>query len=472
MTPGLIERVSERKAYFILASGMILWYFYSAFVATQVRYGFNQIGRLGLPIASAVAVVAAGLIYLIKRRDITDTAIPEPIPLRKLWLPAFASALLLMPLFWFLKNGFINADGLYNMQSLISRVSILHHDEMLTTLLITRLWESGICGIHPEASFSMFSVVWGGFYVWVTVILGGRLTGRRWPLFLILCFASGFVQLFFGDVEFYAMVAALTSLYLLLSLEHLRGRISIIFPGLVLIFAILSHLLAGWLLPSYLFLFIRGLKRKEFAATLTSAFVMLIVAGFVFVIVTDAGLPIRAITRSHAMGSADKGFLDMLTQPSISYYASVTNVLFLLFPFWFMIPLLIIYRRLYPSPYNVTVGICVVMLLLLAFVWNLGLGPYFDWNLIATIGVPASILVWGNLLQAPWIRGIRTAVWVLLLAGGIHSWVWISGNSLEFSFLPREHLGPLLESTSGSVLFDHRGPLLQNGHNPLSGDYQ
>ncbi|MCD4707118.1 MAG: hypothetical protein K8S62_05210 [Candidatus Sabulitectum sp.] len=150
------------------------------------------------------------------------------------------------------------------------------------------------------------------------------------------------------------------------------------------------------------------------------------------------------------MGSADKGFLDMLAMPSVSYYASVMNVLFLIFPFWLMIPFMLIYKRLYLTSYNIVLGICIAMLLLLAFVWYLGLGPYFDWNLVATIGVPASILVWGNLLKESWSKGIRTAVWALLLVGALHSWTWIAGNSLESSFLPREHMEPLLHSRTGS----------------------
>ncbi len=423
---------------------MAVWFFYSAFTASQPRYGFDQLSRLGFPTAAGFAMVIIGLLILIHRRDTSTSKISEPIPLRRLLLPASLSAVVLMPLFWLLKNGFINADGLYNMQSLIGGVSILHHDEMLTSLSITRIWESRIFGFRPEDSFSAFSVVWGGLYVWVTVILGGRLTGRRWPLFLLLCLSSGFVQLFFGDVEFYAMVAALTALYLLLVLEHLRGRISLILPSVVLGFAVCSHLLAGWLFPSYLFLFLRGIRRKEWRSTVMSTLLLTAVVGFVFIIVTDAGLSIRSLTGSHAMGSADKGFLDMLAKPSVSYYASVSNVLFLLFPFWLMIPLMAAYRRFRSTAYNAVLGICIAMLVLLAFVWYLGLGPYFDWNLVATVGVPASILVWGNLLKETWSKGIRTAVWALLLVGALHSWTWIAGNSLECSFLPREHMGPLL----------------------------
>jgi len=431
---------------------MAVWYFYSAFYAGQIRYGFNQLSRLGLPVAAGLIFVITGLSIIVRGRDTSDSNASEPIPVRKLLFPAFLSSVVLMSVFWFLRNGFINADGLFNMQSLISGVSILHHDEMLTSLFITRIWESGVFGLLPESSFSVFSVVWGGLFVVVMVILGGRLTGTRWPLFLTLCFSSGFVQLYFGDVEFYAMVATLSALYLLLVLEYLRGRISLILPAMVLGIAICSHLLAGWLLPSYLYLLIRGVRKKEYAQVSASVLLSILVVVFVFIIVTDAGLSIRSLSSSHAMGSADKGTLEMLAVPSLSYYASVSNLLFLLFPFWLMIPLMFVYRRFHYTPYDVVVGISLVMLLLLAFVWHLGLGPYFDWNLVATVGVPASILVWGNLLRGSWRRGMKTAIWTLLLVGALHSWTWIASNSLETSFLPRENMGPLLQSRTGSNL--------------------
>ncbi len=435
----LSSRIGEPRVYAILACAMGVFYFYSAFLSNQIRYGFNQLSILGFPIAAGFALVIAGLLILIHNKDHSSPSTGEPIPLRRLLLPATLAAILLMPLFWMLKNGFINSDGLLNMQSLLFGVRIMSHDEMLSTFIITKIWESGILGFRPENSISAFSVFFGGFYVWVSVILGGRLTGKRWPLFLILCLSSGFVQMFVGDVEFYAMVAAMTALYLLMVLEHLRGRISILLPAITLAFAISSHLLAGWLLPSFLFLCLRSIKRKEWGKSLISVLVLILVTGLIFVIVTDAGLPMRNLTYSHAMGSADKGTLDMLAQPSITYYASVINVLFLLFPLWLMIPLMYIYKRIEFSPYNIFLGICLFMLLLLAFVWYLGLGPYYDWNLIATTGVPASVLVWGNLLKGSWVKGIKTAVWALLLISALHSWTWIVNNNHQFSDIPEEH---------------------------------
>jgi len=419
---------------------MLAWYFYSAFAADQVRFGFDQLKSLGFPAAAALLGVIVLVIILTRFRDRGESIFQGPLPYSKLLLPAAAVSFASVFILWHLRTGFINADGLYNMVSMQAGMRIIHHDEMLSSLLVQLLWKSGVAGVRPEDTLALFSVAWGSVYVWTTVILGGRLTGKRWPLFLLLCFSSGFVQLFFGDVEFYAMVAALINVYMLLSLEHLRGNISILFPGIALAIAICTHLLAGWILPSYLYLLTRAVKKGKAAEAISSIPVMLLIIGLIFITVSDAGLPVHTITQSHALGSADRTTLDMLAVPSLHYHAAVGNVLFLLFPFWPVIPLLFIYRRLRMDPFNITVLISTGMLLLLALVWNLGLGPYFDWNLIASVGVTASVLVWGNMLNGSWKPGMRTALMLLLLAGAFHSWAWIAGNHFVFSMMPREQI--------------------------------
>lgn len=427
-----------KKALALLGAAMLAWFFFSAYLSPEVRYGFDQLKILPAAVSAGLAAAALLLVLLVRLRDRTVTEGGDPLPYGKLLLPALAASVSAAALFWFLRNGFINDDGLVNMISLQGGLRIIHHDEMLSSLLVTKLWQSGIAGFRPEDSISLFSAAWGGVFVFVTVLLGGRLTGSRWPLFTLLCLSSGFVQMFAGDVEFYSMVAALVSLYLLACLEYQRGNLSSILPGIVLSLAICSHLLAGWLLPSYLYLLFREIRRRKTLEVIASIAAMVLVAGFLFMIVSSAGLPVHQVASSHAMGSADRSTLDMLAVPSLHYHAGVVNVLFLVFPYWPVLLLMLIYRRLSWTPFNAVVVISTAMLLLLSLVWRLGLGPYFDWNLVASVGVPASVLVWGNMLRGEWKPGMKTSVCFVLLVGALHSWTWISGNHFQFSMLSRE----------------------------------
>lgn len=419
---------------------MFLWYFYSSFISGQPRYGFDHLDTVS-PLAAIGLFAAACLAAcLVKSASSGGAEHVRPAKYSSLIIPAVAAGVSSAVLFWHLRNGFINDDGLFNMISLQAGMRIIHHDEMLASLMVSKLWQWGIAGIRPEDTISLFSAVWGGVFVSVTVLLGGRTVGSRWPFFLAGCLSAGYIQMFAGDVEFYAMVAALVSFYLLLSLEHLRGNLTLVLPSIALGVAICSHLLAGWLLPSLLFLLIRAVKNGRKAEAAVSFLALLLTAAFLFVFVSAQGLPVHQITGSHAMGTADRNTLEMLAAPSVHYHAGVVNVLFLVFPFWAAFPLILKKGWLREDPFNSAAAVCTAMLVLLALVWKLGLGPYHDWNLVATAGVPASVLLWSNALKGRLSRNMKAALILLILVGAIHSWAWITGNHFSFSMLERERL--------------------------------
>lgn len=438
--PGASLRITRTRSTVFLAVVMFLWYFYSSFIAGQSRYGFDHLDAVAPLEAMGLFAAACLAAYLVRSVSARGSGDVRPVKYSSLILPALAAGVSSAVLFWSLRNGFINDDGLFNMVSLQAGMRIIHHDEMLASLIVSRLWQWGIAGIRPEDSISLFSALWGGVFVTVTVLLGGRTVGSRWPFFLAGCLSAGYIQMFAGDVEFYAMVAALVSVYLLLSLEHLRGNLTLVLPSMALSAAICSHLLAGWLLPSLLFLFIRAFRAGRRAETAVSSLTFMLTAAFLFVIVSAQGLPVHQVTGSHAMGTADRSTLEMLASPSVHYHAGVVNVLFLIFPFWAALPLILKKGWLREDPFNAVAVICTAMLVLLALVWKLGLGPYHDWNLVATAGVPASILLWTNALKGRISPGMKAALVLLMLVGAIHSWAWIAGNHSSFSMLERERL--------------------------------
>lgn len=297
-TLSLTGRISRGKALVLLAILMICWYLFSAYIAQEPRYGFHQMKAIPFWEAAALFTAAILAALLVRLRSTSSPESALPLPYSRLFPLAVLAAAVSAVVFWLLRNGFINDDGLFNMVSLQAGMRIIHHDEMLSSLMVTRIWQSGIAGLRPEDSISLFSAVWGGVYVFIIVLLGGRTVGKRWPLFLIGCLSAGYVQVFAGDVEFYGMVASLIALYLLLCLEHIRGNISLVLPSMALALAICSHLLAGWLLPSLLFLFIRALRRGEKAGTAVSAAAFLLTTAFIFIIVSAQGLPYMRLHRA------------------------------------------------------------------------------------------------------------------------------------------------------------------------------
>jgi hypothetical protein len=87
------------------------------------------------------------------------------------------------------------------------------------------------------------------------------LTSSDVLLFLVLL-AQGYVQLFFGYVEIYAIYSVGIALYLLLALRHLNGRAPLWPAAASLALCLGLHLSAAVLLPSLVLLFAMGLWKR------------------------------------------------------------------------------------------------------------------------------------------------------------------------------------------------------------------
>jgi tetratricopeptide (TPR) repeat protein len=109
------------------------------------------------------------------------------------------------------------------------------------------------------------SVVAGFVFVLVVVALARSLTkdhtrGASWVAAGILL-AQGYALLFFGYIENYTFYALIIGVYLLTALMYLRGGLTLQIVCLVFLGGLLLHLSSIALLPSLVFLMIRGLRR-------------------------------------------------------------------------------------------------------------------------------------------------------------------------------------------------------------------
>jgi len=255
------------------------------------------------------------------------------------------------------------------------------------------------------------------------------------------------MQLFFGDVENYALINLLILGYIFASWEFIRGKSTVVLPTVLLSLAVTFHLLAGWLLPSLIYLMFTAFRRRTGRTVVLAILLGISVIGFTLVFMEFSGLNLVSLRSSHATGGGEAGFLEMLTNPSLTYYAQVFNLLFLLFPGWLILLPLLVFRRLRLDTWNVFLIICSVMLLLLAFLWKAGLQPYYDWNLYAVLAIPVSILVWGSVLQIKDLKFRREILISLLFLMVLHSGCWIVSNHFVVTIIPPEHMHDILMRT-------------------------
>lgn len=346
-----------------------------------------------------------------------------------------ALALLAVGVFFALRSNFVNTDGLALAQKFAHDVprrgAHVTHDEMWELFVHSRFWEytHDLLGWSVKRSYQVLSSLAGGVFVLLALaycrVLSPRLPGR---LFL-LAVAAGYMQLFFGDVENYTLTVALITGYLLASAQFLEGRVSVVLPSFLLAVALTFHLLAGFLLPSLLYLYLvawgRGQRRGTVAAALLfGAVVAATLAYFHF-----AGLPIRRLWyHSHAFGHGGN-IGRMLAVPKLPFILRKASLLTLLAPSWLLLVPLALFRRIALDPLNVHLIFSVAGMGLLVFGWRSQIGIYQDWNLFAAAAIPVTFLAWRNVLAVPAL-GRHRAVSLLGALFFVHSYAWVVGNHL------------------------------------------
>lgn len=444
-------RQKEHFWYFGVALFMVLLYLFSAFVASQSRWGFDQFKHIG-PVP-AIALIACCLLTIWLSRRLPErsrNSCGDASGLSSGFiLLSLVAAILGFLAFRSLSNGLINADGLSHILALPKYGGHLSFDEIWTSFIIARLYPVAREWFQWEAEqfYHVFSSLIGSIYVFVLMLFSRRTTKGNWLWMTCLVMAGGYMQLFFGDVENYAPIAVLVLGYIFASFEFIRGRATIVLPTVILSLAITFHLLAGWLLPSLVYLMYIAFRRKSRKTLVLACFLGLLVIGFTLVFTECSGLHLISFRHSHAAGSGELSFLQMLTDPSPTYYANVLNLLFLLFPGWLILLPLLVFRRIRMNNWNVFLIICATMFLLLTLVWKAGLQPYYDWNLYAVLAIPVSILVWSNVLQISDLKFRREILISLLFLMVLHSACWIVSNHFTVTIIPPEHMQNLLMQT-------------------------
>ena len=229
----------------------------------------------------AAALLVAGAVLLVMRKPFEWARIPAFARSRWMLAASVASGALL---FWRFRicHTYLG-DGSVLVQEVGS------YDHLLPREPLTSLAQRGVYAIAsswfatpdrpPEVvaqnAIAVGSVFAGCLFLVTAWLLAGELSRlarggddrvERAPLKILLwllLLAQGYVQLFFGYVENYSFQAASTVLFLALSLRHLRGACTLLWPALVLCLCIALHFSSLLLGVPFLVLIAAGLQSPE-----------------------------------------------------------------------------------------------------------------------------------------------------------------------------------------------------------------
>jgi hypothetical protein len=372
-------------------------------------------------------------LYLQKER------VSHPPQEARVWISRLVLVCLGLILFFLLPSHTPNADGVSLLQKIPQDVAEygahLTHDEMLELYVHSRMYfyMNQIAGWSVADCYRVTSALSGGVFLVLLFLLADRTVPREWhPMFLALALSGGYLQLFFGDIENYTMVATLIIAYLLAAVEHLKGRAGLWVPSLALATAAGFHLLAGWLLPSLLFLFwnaYRNGRRRE--CPWAAVAFALPLAGFL-AFLHFRGLPIQRLADSSHVSGMGGHYERYLAPMSIEYLGGIANVVILLIPGIMLVPALILFGRMGTDSTARFLQVASLGMVAFTLLWRAQLGALQDWNLFAPGMAVIGVLIarGGAEVASLETRGTlaRRALSALAWSAACHSAAWILRN--------------------------------------------
>ncbi len=380
-------------------------------------------------------------------RDRPSRQTPGTKPLR---LPRWSGWLLLLPWAWilwelrvrtlFLGDGTIWLGGIQS-----------GRPSPFSEPLSAATW-SGYASILRTLGFPVVAPTVGALSILAGVVAAAILwgiaseltprTGSRAFAFAVLA-TLGLAQLYFGYIESYPLASVAILAYLWLGLRRARGADHPLWLATALAIAMTLHLVAGYLVPSYLYLALREKRPLHSRAVLAllplaGAAAILLFLGFK---PSQWLVPLNIVARAVQPGHDIAVFAKPYTPLSLGHAWELLNAILLVLP----VPGLLLIAAAAgrgvgrdatapsgPDADAATVFLAAAALpgLITAIVLVLPVPPAQDWDLASIMVLPLAVLgvkVGCSIPKVP-LRGTRGVALVLLGAGATLSLVLVNAN--------------------------------------------
>ncbi len=290
-----------------------------------------------------------------------------------------------------------------------------------------------------ENTYRTYSYASGVLYVLfafpIATVLGKNALERTIVLAFLL--TAGYIQLFFGYVENYALFMPGLLLYLYLGLRACEDRAPLYFPALLL--GLLLALHRGFFIfgPSVLYLAYRNFRSQQFhiptwknAVVTAAALCCVPASALLFLAVSGVGV------HEYFLRAGGSHFLPLFDEPgfraqyrifALAHIIDWLNQYLLAAPAACMAFFLFRKKDLSHHPF---LAVCAVVPLCLSFVGNPELGAFRDWD---AWSLPAPALtLWVASLMLNRIRdGVRLSPGAYLICGAaaMHTCLWVGLNA-------------------------------------------
>jgi hypothetical protein len=429
----------------VLVAGLHVWLdprppegWWGAVGALSVR-GWPRLALFALPVLALFPGVARALFRRTSGLVGGLTRLKLPFAL---WLMAWVA------LAWSLREQVLYGDGPQTVELLPKGdwINLKEPLDRALTYVVYRL-VSVVFAADARQAIALVSLAAGVAYLFAVrrVARFMELRGSSWRVAAALLLTAGYVQLFFGHVENYSLLAAGALWTLVLALEAVTDRTRRLWPlGLAYGLTVCTHLSAVWLLPAGVVVLVHRWRDNRSPREL----VQLVLAGLVPALLTLGLLLARygglAGFKLSYFGGGDGRLFVPLGEPETVFeaFSMLSGAHFKAF---LNQHLLVAAAALAGLPFLVGAGLgrasqvlgaATVGALAYAFLFNPDMwvvNPQFgmlnEWDLFSLSGVPLTLWVALAVPSAPDARGpeVRPALVVLSL---VHGLSWILFNAM------------------------------------------
>ncbi len=292
-----------------------------------------------------------------------------------------------------------------------------------------------------ETTYRVMSIVAGGLFIGMAFVLSGRLGANRLArsLILVLLLTGGYVQVFFGYVENYALLFPGMLVYILLGYRALQGELSPIFPAIALGFLTAIHFSMISFAPS-LMVVLWPRQREQMTGHMGSRWgqallPMLAASGTFFVALLLIGVsPFSLLDlagRSHLLPLfKDSNFYQPYGMFSTGHLLDLLNQFLLSSPGAILVLAMVGFRIDKSDSTNTFLLVVAGAPLLLVVLVNPEIGAFRDWDVLSIPALPLTVWAAYQLITREGNRGrlVRTG-YVICMAALLHLCGWVYTNS-------------------------------------------
>ncbi|MEW5958959.1 MAG: hypothetical protein AB1801_14600 [Chloroflexota bacterium] len=398
-----------------------------------------------------------------------DPAGAAPLAHPRLWVSL--AALLAGLLFWLARLRHLRWGDSYMLSVLLSypdlEIRVVYNWQApLTVFLHQRLWQfvaDPLLGWPVETVYAAISILCGMIFVYVLLAFTARLgrTPLESAVLAGLVLTTGSMQLFFGYVENYTVIALGLIVTLFLAWLATQGEIRPVWPALALALTNACHPSTVFLWPGMLVL-IWLCRRRGYGSLrgllLQTILPPVLIAGGVLALMESGGHGLSALWGVDRPGGGDTVWFVPLfeTDPEWARYQHYTmfsaahlldwsNVHLLISPVGLplIVMILVAGRRWGPvlfdrqadRDYGLFLGVTAAMYLLLTWLWNPDYGGRKDWDLFAPSAFVYTLLAGWLLVCTLRRENLAEGGLFLSAVSLLHTAAWIFANTHA---LPRE----------------------------------